>query len=45
MVWVMEEVDEAVFFLIVLFFFHVIHFYKVPGNARNICSTYVHVFP
>lgn len=45
MAWVMEGVDEAVFFLIVLSFFHVIHFDKVPGNARSICSTYICVFP
>lgn len=39
MVWVMEEVDEAVFFLIVLFFpfFNVINFDKVPGNVHSIC--------
>lgn len=43
MVGVTEEVDEAVFFVIVLFFY-VIHFDKVSGNACNICSTYVCVF-
>lgn len=26
-------------------FIHVINFDKVPGNAHNICSAYVHVFP
>lgn len=45
MVWIMEEVDETVFFLIVLGFFSVIHFDKVPGNAPNICKHICMCFP